>query len=71
MELLTLPPKFSYQFEANEGGKKVELVRINDSCEDEDFYMYLTCWDGQEVVYTINGEEAVLEHLGSYDCFDS
>ena len=71
MELLTLPPKFSYQFEANEGGKKVELVRINDSCEDEDFYMYLTCWDGQEVAYTINGEEAVLEHLGSYDCLDS
>lgn len=71
MELLTLPSKFSYQFEVNEGGKTAALVRINDSCENEDFYIYLTCLDDLEVVYTINGEAAVLEHLDNYDCFES
>ena len=71
IDLLILPPKFSYQFEVNEGEKRAALVRINDACEDEDFYVYLTCWDGQEMVYTIDGEAAVLEHLDNYDCLNS
>lgn len=70
-ELATMPPKFKYQFEVNEGGKKIEMVRVNDSCENEEFYMYLSCEDGQEVVYTINGEASVLEHLDDYDCLES
>ena len=67
-ELLTMPPKFKYQFEVNEGGKKVEMARVNDSCENEDFYIYLSCRDGQGAVYEIAGKAAVLEHLDDYDC---
>ena len=69
--LTSMPPKFKYQFEVNEGGKKIAMARINDSCENEDFYIYLSCRDGQEVVYEIAGEAAVLEHLGDYDCLES
>ena len=65
-----MPPKLKYQFEASEEEKKIKMVRINDSCKNEDFDMYLSCWDGQEMVYTINGEVAILEHLDDYDRLD-
>ena len=71
IDLLILPPKYSYHFEANEGEKKAVLVSKIDMCENEEYYVSLTCWDDKEIVYTINGEAAVLEHLDNYDCFDS
>lgn len=68
IELTTLPPKLSYQFVVSEGGGKTALVRINEACVNEDFYIYLICRNGPEIVYEIHGETEILRQLDNYDC---
>lgn len=71
IELTTMPPKLSYQFVVSEGGGKIKLVRINEACVNEDFYIYLVCQNGPEIDYEIHGEAEILRQLDNYDCIDS
>ncbi|MDE0266209.1 MAG: hypothetical protein OXK17_04190 [Thaumarchaeota archaeon] len=66
--LASMPPKLSYQFVVSEGGEKIALVRINEACVNEDFYIYLICKNGSEIVYEVDGEAEVLRQLDNYDC---
>ena len=68
IELLSMPPKLSYQFVVSEGGEKIALVRINEACVNEDFYIYLICRNGSEIAYEVHGEAEVLRQLDNYDC---
>ena len=70
IELTTLPPKLSYQFVVSEGGGKTALVRINESCVNEDFYIYLICRNDLEIVYEIHGEAEILRQLDNHNCID-
>ena len=66
--LASMPPKLSYQFVVSEGGEKIALVRINEACVNEDFYIYLICKNGSEIAYEVHGEAEVLRQLDNYDC---